>query len=562
MKRLGLILIFVSLFAAVYAQTFNYPVVSRNGREYYEYTIQRGDGLYAIALKFGVKQADLYSANPSLKENIKAGDKLYIPIRHQMQRQSEPQTYHVVEKGQSLSQISRIYNVPMDTILRYNPKIRRDIIRAGDTLVISYQKNIVIQRGDSQKQESSLSSESPETIVVGKGQTLYSISKEYGIAIHDIIDLNPEVENGLKAGMTLRLKKSGEQPKKDEKQAIEQKEEPVLPVAEVHEPEIQASSNALKVVYLLPLSKNGKGEGMFVEFYRGSLLALQKMKNENKIPRDVEVWCFDTKDNANTLDSILRTDELLKADVIVGPGYTHELASVLRYAKIHNKMIVVPFSSKIDEVYFYDKLYQFNPAQEWWWETSLNKELSSQRIDKFIIGRCGKSNKGDQYGNYVANVMRKRGVPITDTYVNSENIDSVILSSASGNTVLLLANNSGIEVKRIVEKISQENFNDITLWGFGRWGAMLKKFNKTVYGSLFYYTNNQEYEDEYLETFRFKPSCVDVRYDLLGYDITMFIVNRKGEYLQSDLMFKNIGGRWLNTRIYKVMWNGVKLTAE
>lgn len=561
MKRLGLILILVSLFVAVYAQTFNYPIVNRNGREYYEYTIQRGDGLYAIALKFGVKQADLYSANPNLKENIKAGDKMYIPVRHKAQQHSEPQTYHVVEKGQSLSQIARIYNVSMDTILRYNPKIRRDIIRAGDTLVISYQKNIVVQRDDSQKQTSVLPSESPETIVVGKGQTLYSISKEYNIAIHDLIDLNPDVENGLKAGMTLRLKKSAER-QEEEKQEIEKQEVTVLPVAEVQEPEVKANSNALKVVYILPLSKNGKGEGMFVEFYRGALLALQKMKNENKIPRDVEVWCFDTKDNATTLDSILKTDELLMADVIVGPGYSHELAPVLRYAKIHSKMIIVPFSSKIEEIYFHDKMYQFNPTQEWWWETSLNKELSSQRIDKVIIGRCGKSNKGDQFGNYVAGVMRKRGVPVTDTYVNSENIDSVIASSASGNTVLLLANNSGIEVKRIVEKISQENFNDITLWGFGRWGAMLKKFNKTVYGSLFFYTNNQEYENEYLEIFKFKPSSVDVRYDLLGYDITMFIINKKGEYLQSDLMFKNIGGRWLNTRIYKVTWNGVSLTAE
>ena len=41
------------------------------------------------------------------------------------------------------------------------------------------------------------------THVVQRKETLYAISKKYNIAIHDLIALNPELKDGLKAGSTI-----------------------------------------------------------------------------------------------------------------------------------------------------------------------------------------------------------------------------------------------------------------------------------------------------------------------------------------------------------------------
>ena len=40
---------------------------------------------------------------------------------------------------------------------------------------------------------------------VDKGETLYSISKRYGASMNDIAEASPDVKNGLKAGMTIRV---------------------------------------------------------------------------------------------------------------------------------------------------------------------------------------------------------------------------------------------------------------------------------------------------------------------------------------------------------------------
>ena len=63
------------LFIDTQAQT-DYPIVEKDGKQYYEYTVNPGDGLFAIARKFGIKQNDLHEANENLSTDIKVGDKL------------------------------------------------------------------------------------------------------------------------------------------------------------------------------------------------------------------------------------------------------------------------------------------------------------------------------------------------------------------------------------------------------------------------------------------------------------------------------------------------------
>lgn len=45
--------------------------------------------------------------------------------------------------------------------------------------------------------------------VVSKGETAYSISKQYNVAVADLYILNPEIENGVKIGATIRVPDNG-----------------------------------------------------------------------------------------------------------------------------------------------------------------------------------------------------------------------------------------------------------------------------------------------------------------------------------------------------------------
>ena len=54
--------------------------------------------------------------------------------------------------------------------------------------------------------------------IVQKQETLYGISKKTGVSVDDLIKLNPEIKNGLKTGMALKIavKKPVTEVKKEE----------------------------------------------------------------------------------------------------------------------------------------------------------------------------------------------------------------------------------------------------------------------------------------------------------------------------------------------------------
>lgn len=555
MKRF-LLTIVLALTAITLMAQLDYPVVERNGRQYYEYRIQKGDGLYAIGKKFGVTQAALFEANPGLKENIREGDKLYIPIRTTRERRKNPQTIHVVENGETPYIIAKRYNISLDSLLRNNIQIRNGLIHPGDTLVISYEKELLPAPAEVHHEQEA-APVIPEFITVKARETLYSISKQYNIAIHDIIDLNPGLETtGLKAGMQLRLREgTTPQPAAQEVKTPEVKKEEPAPAAEPQPAaaKVTVNPNSFKIAYILPLTGSKGAQRMFIEFYRGSLIALERLKNENRISNDVEVWCWDTRGERAVLDSILRLDELKQCKVVIGPGFSSELEPVLTWCKANNKKVVVPFSSKIDHSLHFANLYQFNPAQEWWWERSFNFELQEQKEKThFIIGRCGNDERGNAYANTIEKIMRQKNVKFTDIAVNPNNIDSILRAEARSTTVLLLANSNGTEVRPIIEKVADAHLWNVTVWGFGKWGyTTLQSYDKIIYGSLFYDRSDETYNTLYHQMYKMYAVSANIRYDLLGYDITMFALDKK-LFLQSEFDFEMIDGRWLNTNVYKL----------
>jgi len=560
MKRLLFTLILVLTAIVLVAQT-DCPVVERNGRKYYEYRIRKGDGLYAIGKKFGVTQAQLFDANPGLKENIREGDVLYVPVKVTREKRKDAQTVHVVENGETPYVIAKRYNIPLDSLLRYNSQIRNGLIHAGDTLIISYQKELVASPVENRQTETV--TVGPEFITVKAKETLYSISKQYNIAIHELLNLNPGLEtSGLKAGMQLRLRKGEEkieesqptdvkkeEPKKDEKPAAAE-EQPVVAPAPVAR---KADPNAFKIAYILPLTNSKGADRTFIEFYRGSLVALQRLKDEGRIANDVEVWCWDTRGERAVLDSILRLDELKHVKVVIGPGNTAELQPVLSWCKANNKKVVVPFSSKIERSQYFSNLYQFNPAQEWWWDRSFRFELESQKEHvHYVIGRCGTDNRGNAYANTIEKIMREKNIAYTDIDVNTSNIDSILKAEARTATVLLLANSNGTEVRPLIDKVAEAHLWNVTIWGFSKWGqTALKSYDKIAYGSLFYDRSDEKYNTIYQQLYKMHAVGSTVRFDLLGYDLTMFALGKK-LFLQSEVNFEMVDGRWLNTNIYKL----------
>lgn len=127
---------------------------------------------------------------------------------------------HTVAKGETVYGLSKIYKVTQDEILQSNPGSEKGI-KPGDVLKIPA-KNVKVENKQDQVKETNQSFH-----IVSKGETLYGISKLYGVAQEKLIELNPEAKNGISNGQKLKLP-SGVKPKQnivlEEKEKIKEPE--------------------------------------------------------------------------------------------------------------------------------------------------------------------------------------------------------------------------------------------------------------------------------------------------------------------------------------------------
>ncbi|MEW7292688.1 LysM peptidoglycan-binding domain-containing protein [Aquimarina sp. 2304DJ70-9] len=96
---------------------------------------------------------------------------------------------HKVAKGENVYRIAKRYNTTPEAIYRINPTAK-DGIKEGEILAIPV-----------------TSDEEYKTHIVEKGDTVYSLSKEYGITTEAIYILNPEAVNGINIGQILNVGK-------------------------------------------------------------------------------------------------------------------------------------------------------------------------------------------------------------------------------------------------------------------------------------------------------------------------------------------------------------------
>ncbi len=105
---------------------------------------------------------------------------------------------HIVQKGETLYAISKKYNIPVEQIKQANKGLDENLA-LHQVILIPFRKNPPLQDSTYVPKNKS----DYLQVTVQKGQTLYSISKAYGVSINDIAAINPNIEDGLKEGQVL-----------------------------------------------------------------------------------------------------------------------------------------------------------------------------------------------------------------------------------------------------------------------------------------------------------------------------------------------------------------------
>jgi membrane-bound lytic murein transglycosylase D len=157
------------------------------------YLVQRGDTLGAIASAFGTAVEDLASlnaiSNPAL---IRAGRELLIPSsspRPDVNQAGLDGEAYVVRRGDTLSEIAQRHRVQLAHLIRVNGLNPREPIQPGDRILLRASGPVTIisatppRRGEIQKPARGVH-------VVQKGDSLWKISRKYGVSLAHLLSLN------------------------------------------------------------------------------------------------------------------------------------------------------------------------------------------------------------------------------------------------------------------------------------------------------------------------------------------------------------------------------------
>ncbi len=195
-NRFGFFFLFAFLVFAstnIYAQTqtsLTKQKVLIDGKTYYIHVVQKGEGFYRISKTYGVSQKEIIEANPQVKEGLKVGEIINIPVikgrnssEEQIQKSSE-YIYHTVEKGQTLYYISHKYNVSIDAIVVNNVGVDKSLL-VGSIIKIPVDKvHTTAEDGYAYHK-------------VEPHETLYAISKQYNTTVDSLVKINPALKSGV-----------------------------------------------------------------------------------------------------------------------------------------------------------------------------------------------------------------------------------------------------------------------------------------------------------------------------------------------------------------------------
>ncbi|OFY09360.1 MAG: hypothetical protein A2X11_02120 [Bacteroidetes bacterium GWE2_42_24] len=182
------------------------PIIQKeNGAEVYLHTVQRGETLYRIAKAYQVSVDDIVKLNPTTQSGIKPLQEIKIPKKADINNQQQTDkgvgfVYHIVRQGETLEAISLIYNIDSKSLLLYNTGV-----------IIPLQKDQILKipmdfpENGSESVNKSQKTENNGIHIVKPKETLFAISRLYGLSIIDLLTMNPKAENGLKVGDTLKV---------------------------------------------------------------------------------------------------------------------------------------------------------------------------------------------------------------------------------------------------------------------------------------------------------------------------------------------------------------------
>ena len=179
-------------------QVLKVPTTSgSNPNSTFIYTVTKGDSLYSIARRYETTVNDIIKLNNLKSINLSIGDKLVIPETGEEVSSLPNFINYTVQRGDTLYNISKKYNVSVNTIMQDN-NMKNNTLSVGQVLKIRTGEGSILECFGEEYTPSNTT-----VYIVKKGDSLYSIAKSFNTSVTNIINKNNMTSNNLQIGQKL-----------------------------------------------------------------------------------------------------------------------------------------------------------------------------------------------------------------------------------------------------------------------------------------------------------------------------------------------------------------------
>lgn len=506
--------------------------------------------IYGITKQYHISEEELRILNPNLDSNMKIGDEVSLPSNLIAKyagdqkisaaenavaiEKTTPETTsgkasantYTVEGKDNYYRISRKFNMTQKELFALNPGLEQKGLQSGDVINVSEQKIATEAKVEQPKTKV----EQPDTSVfnadpvtetknigdfvtytVQSGDTVFGILNRFGISLDDLISLNPQLSEGLKAGMVLKIKKLDP--------GYEKK-----------------SGDALNVVFMLPFgfdTNDSKYRTLSLDFLTGAKLAIER---NVKTGQKLDIKVIDAGNEKSFKNSLTQLNAN-NTDLIIGPFFKSSVIDVLEFVKEKNIPVVAPFANS-EDLYNYANLIIIENNNSVYADRivkEVKEVFSEQKI--YIVADVDKIQ-----ANYIKSNLEKTLKSPNVLIVNSSAeivVDNNIMTGQSSPIIAILASdndNEGAKFASRVIELSKETAGNRAFSMFYN-SAFEKNTDELSQASFVYLMDRKidmdgNFEKEILADYKKKYCKTPSKYSVIGFDVVNDMLsreNKKGE---------------------------------
>lgn len=525
---------------------------------YFLHTVTKGQSLYSISSMYNVSIDDIVRLNPGSDKQIREGAALKIP--QTVSTNSDKPVFHTIQAGETLYRLSVKYNITTQAICEANPGLSSENFRSGQVIIIP------VQSASKTEKETPKATAKEETTVkmndwkdmhkVERKETIFSISREYGITEEELIAANPELKNGkLKRGTFLFIPygRNEQKTQQTESKPIVQEltNEEIFSRFEDSKKEIKTIKAAVLLPFMAGTSANMEEQIRMVEYYEGFLMAVDSLKKEGV---SVDLYTYDTKGKEATLNNILARKEMKNMDIIFGPARSQDIDALATFADKNNIRLVIPFAPKVDQVFKNPHIYQVNTPQSYLYSEvyeHFNRKFSGCNV--IFLNASNGDREKDEFIKGMKTGLKENGISYRDFTMTDNFYDITTVMDTLKNNIFIPTSGKSTALVKILPQLTQIRRErpgySMNLFGYPEWQTYTNDYLASFYeiDTYFYssfYTNNLfpaavNFTHAYRRWYSKDMANIYPKYGMLGYDTGYFFLKGLSKY--GNKMEENLG---------------------